>query len=217
MKSDDLSKRTLRITAYTVDSTTRIRTILGHVFLKFDPYLSNNSLDRTFSTTMLSECLKQDLSIRSDYLGELILTSTFFKDQNYIQIHIQSINHLQIDSTKDKHLPMKGIDKTIHELCSSLCFLLNLAHFTGQISNNLEKSPWINSSTFVIPTSSSYQVDQDMKLTVPSSTISIQSDHLNCHVRLHLHDNKQIHSHARWQQSLRLNSSQNLTVPLFNL
>ena len=200
------------MTAYTVDSTTRIRTILGHVFLKFDSYLPDNPTDRTFSTSTLSECLKQDLSIRSDYLGELILTSTYSKDQNYIQIHIQHINHLQIDSSKTN----KGIEQTF--LSTNNISHSRLAHFTGQISNTLEKSPWMNSSTFsIIPTSSSFRVDQDLKLMLPSSTMSINVDQLDCYLRLHLHDFKQVHSHARWQQSIRSNSSETLTVPLFSL
>ncbi len=110
LKPDELSKRTLRLTAYTVDSTTRIRNILGHVFIKFDLFIDENKIDKTFSTNTLSECLIQDLQNRSDYLGELILTNIYLKDQNLIQINIQQINHLHIDSLKTK-TPLKGIQK----------------------------------------------------------------------------------------------------------
>ncbi len=95
---------------HTVDSTTRIRNILGHVFLKFDRFIDENTNDKTFSTNTLSECLTQDLQIRSDYLGELILTSCYLKDQNLIQIRIQRINNLHIDQTKIQ-APLKGIRK----------------------------------------------------------------------------------------------------------
>jgi len=108
LKSDELTKRTLRLTVYTVGSTTRVRNTLGHVFIKFDQFIEENKIDKTFSTNTLSECLVQDLKMRSDYLGELILTNTYFKEKNLIQIRIQQINHLHIDLIKTNS-SLKGI------------------------------------------------------------------------------------------------------------
>jgi hypothetical protein len=195
LKSDELLKRTLRFTAYTVDSITRVRNTLGHVFVKFDQFIEENKIEKTFSTNTLSEYLVQDLQIRSNYLGELILTNTYFQEKNLIQIRVQQINHLHIDSTKTT---------------SSL-----KAHFSGQITNTGQQYPWINTSPFIISSSSSsFSIDQELNLTVNPS---INEDHIDCHLRLHLHGAKQIHSHARWQYSLRPNLSNTLTVPLIAL
>jgi hypothetical protein len=194
LKSDELTKRTLRLTVYTVGSTTRVRNTLGHVFIKFDQFIEENKIDKTFSTNTLSECLVQDLKMRSDYLGELILTNTYFKEKNLIQIRIQQINHLHIDLIKTNSL-LK-------------------AHFSGQITNTGQQYPWTNTTTFIIPSSPSFRIDQELILAVQSSIISTNERHIDCHLRLHLHGAKQIHSHARWQHSLRSNSSNTLTVPL---
>lgn len=100
IKPNELPGRTLRLTAYTVDSSTRIRQALGHVYVKLDQFFNGNQLDKTFTTKTLCESLIQDPQIRSDYLGELILTNTYFKDRNLLQIRIQQINHLHLSSTK---------------------------------------------------------------------------------------------------------------------
>ena len=94
---------------------------------------------------------------------------------------------------------------------------LFIAHFTGQISHSLEKSPWINTSTFLVPTTSSFVLDQKLKISFQASPISLHEDHFDCHLRLHLHGLKQVHSHARWRQPFRSNLSETLTVPLFSL
>jgi hypothetical protein len=70
------------------------------VFIKFDQFVEENKIDKTFSTSTLSECLIEALQIRSNYLGELILTNYYFKEKNLFQIRIQQINQLHIDSTK---------------------------------------------------------------------------------------------------------------------
>jgi hypothetical protein len=210
LKSDELLKRTLRFTAYTVDSITRVRNTLGHVFVKFDQFIEENKIEKTFSTNTLSEYLVQDLQIRSNYLGELIITNTYFQEKNLIQIRVQQINHLHIDSTKTTS-SLKGIPLTIKEITTNFC----LAHFSGQITNTGQQYPWINTSPFIISSSSSsFSIDQELNLTVNPS---INEDHIDCHLRLHLHGAKQIHSHARWQYSLRPNLSNTLTVPLIAL
>ena len=108
MKSDDLLKQTLRLTAYKIDSVTRIRHIVGHMFIKFDQFLDENQNTKSFSTNILTECLIPDLHIRSNYLGELILTSCYLKNQNRIQVRIQQINHLYIEQAKTE-IPLEGI------------------------------------------------------------------------------------------------------------
>lgn len=82
---------------------------MGHVFIKFNQFIDNdnNRIDKTFSTNILSEYLIQNLQIRKDYLGELILTNTYFKNQNLFQIRIEQINNLHIDLPKTKTL-LKG-------------------------------------------------------------------------------------------------------------
>ncbi|CAF0951307.1 unnamed protein product [Adineta steineri] len=190
LKPNDLLKRTLRLTVYTVDSITRIRNILGHIFVKFDKFMDETTDDKTFSTNILSEYFTQDLQIRSDHVGELILTNYYLKDQNLLQIRIQQINHLHIDKTNIK-LPFK-------------------AHFSGQTSNSCEKYHWTNTSSFIISSLSSSRINQELNLTVYSKN----ENHIECHLRLHLHTSNQIHSHARWQHSLKSNTPTTITVPL---
>lgn len=100
--------RTLRLTAYKVDSATRIRQIIGHLFIKFDQYIDENNVDKTFATNTLSEDLTNDLNTRTDYFGELLLTSSYVKIESVIQIRIQQINQLNIEQSKYK-TPLHGI------------------------------------------------------------------------------------------------------------
>ncbi|CAF4345081.1 unnamed protein product, partial [Adineta steineri] len=157
LKPNDLLKRTLRLTVYTVDSITRIRNILGHIFVKFDKFMDENTDDKTFSTNILSEYFTQDLQIRSDHVGELILTNYYLKDQNLLQIRIQQINHLHIDKINIK-LPFK-------------------AHFSGQTSNSCEKYHWTNTPSFIISSLSSSRINQELNLTVYSKN----ENHIECH------------------------------------
>jgi len=92
-----------------------------------------------------------------------------------------------------------------------------LAYFSGQASNTTQKHHWTNTSTFTIPSSPSFSIDQELNLTTRSSIISTNEDYIECHLRLHLHGFNEIHSHARWQHSLRSNLPHTLTVPLIAL
>ncbi|CAF0732145.1 unnamed protein product [Adineta ricciae] len=186
LQKSELCKRTLRLTVYTVDSNTRIRNSLGHVFLKLDQFIN----DKTFSTDILSEYLTPDLQIRTDYLGELILTSTYLKNQNLIQIRIQQMKHLHIDQTKAR-IPLK-------------------AYFSGQIVTSCKQCYWTNTASFLISSLSSIHLEQELNLSIHSQN----EQNINCHLRLHFHGLNQIHSHARWQQPLRSNIPTSLTVPL---
>ncbi|CAF0904441.1 unnamed protein product [Rotaria sordida] len=198
LKSNDLLKRTLRLTAYEVNSITRIRHIIGHVFIKFDQFIDENKNDKTFSTNSLLEYLSQDLHIRSDYLGQLTIKTYYLKDQNLIQIRIQQINYLHIERSKFK-TPLK-------------------AYFSGQLSNTSHKYHWANTSSFMIPSSSSsFQIDKELQLIVDSLLISTNDNHVECHLRLHLHGSNQIHSHARWKHSLQSTVPHTYTVSLVAL
>ncbi|CAF3434934.1 unnamed protein product [Rotaria sp. Silwood1] len=198
LKSHDLLNRTLRLTAYEVNSVTRIRRIIGHVFIKFDQFIDENKIDKTFSTNTLVENLNQDSRIRSDYLGQVILTSCYLKDQNLIQIRIQRINHLHMEQSKF-NTPLK-------------------AHFSGQTSNTSSKYHWTNTSSFIIPSSSSsFHIDKELRLIAYPSLISTNDGYIECHLRLHLHGFNQIHSHARWKQSLRFTLPHTYTISLVAL
>jgi hypothetical protein len=139
----DLLNRTLRLTAYTVDSTTRIRSILGHVFMKFDRFISSeNNKDRTFSTAILSEYLTADLPTRVESLGELILTSYFNKDQNLLRIRIQEIHQLQIERMTSQKLVKGTYDSSMKRVAFDFiidCLLLFVQRLF-QWSNNQHKS-----------------------------------------------------------------------------
>lgn len=147
-------------------------------------------MDQTPKT--FSESLVQDPQVRSEYLGELILTNTYLKEQNLLQIRIQQINQLHVNLSQTA-----------------------VAHFSGQTSSIYQKHQWINTSAFSIPISTtSFRVDQDLNLPARSLILSTNDEHLNCHLRLHIHGIHEIHSHARWQFALQSNSSQTITVPL---
>ncbi|CAF2805401.1 unnamed protein product [Rotaria sp. Silwood2] len=198
LKTDDLLRRTLRLTAYKVNLRTRIRHIIGHVFIKFDQFIEENKTEKTFSTNTILEYLNQDLHIRSDYLGQLILTTCYLKDQNLIQIRIQQINHLHIEQAKF-NTPLK-------------------AHFSGQTSNTGNKYYWTNTSPFIIPaSSSSFPIDKELRLIAYPSLISTNDDYIECHLRLHLHGFNQIYCHARWKQTLRSALPHTYTVSLVAL
>ncbi|CAF1152608.1 unnamed protein product [Rotaria magnacalcarata] len=194
LKSDQLLKRTLRLTAYKVDLNTRIRQIIGHSFIKFDKFIDENKIDKTFSTNTLLEYLAQDLNVRSDYLGEVILTSSYLKDQNLIQIRIQQINQLHIVQSKFK-TPLN-------------------AHFSGQTSSIYNKYHWAATPSFMIPSSSSFIIDQTLQLPAYSSLILANDNQVECHLQLHIHNSNQIHSHARWKHSLRSTIPHTYTVSL---
>ncbi|UJR26720.1 hypothetical protein I4U23_008035 [Adineta vaga] len=193
LQSNDLCNRTLRLTIYTVDSTTRIRNILGHVFIKLDRFAKEMTDDKTFCTDILSENLTSELQIRSDYLGELVLTHTYLKDQNLIQIRLQQLNHLHIDQTTTK-IPLK-------------------AYFSGQTSTSCPKYNWTNTTSFFITSLSAVHLNQELNLSIHS----VKEHQIKCHLRLHLHGHKSIHSHARWEQLLRSNVPTTITVPLVAL
>lgn len=80
---------------YNVDSTTRIRTTVGHVFVSLNDWGARDQQDRTFSTPVLSVELTKDLPKKSDDLGELLVTSYYLKDQNLLQIHLEEIHRFQ--------------------------------------------------------------------------------------------------------------------------
>lgn len=105
----DIIERTLRLTAYIVDPTTRIRTILGHSFIKLDRFVKDDSLHSSFSTATLTEDLTMDLPMKMDQLGELVVTSCYLKDQNILQIKIQEIHQLKIDRSNTTK-SLKGLN-----------------------------------------------------------------------------------------------------------
>lgn len=98
----------MRLTVYTVDSVTRIRHTIGHVFIKFDQFINSDQTDKTFSSKTISECLIQDLQSRSDYLGDIILTSYYAKNENLVHVRIQQVNNLCFEQFKVK-TPVKGM------------------------------------------------------------------------------------------------------------
>lgn len=102
-----MQQRTLRLTAYTVDSTTRVRATLGHAFVKLDKFLDKDSDDTAFFTDTMSYDLTSDLRIRPDHLGQLVLTNSYVKEQNALQIRIQQLNHLHVDPIEVR-FPLKG-------------------------------------------------------------------------------------------------------------
>lgn len=91
------------------------------------------------------------------------------------------------------------------------------AHFSGQTSSSPNKYYWVTTPSFVIPSSSSFIIDQTLKLPAYSSLISENDSQIECHLRLHLDSSNQIHGHARWKHSLRSTSPHTYTVSLVAL